>query len=398
MIYRELNGHSVSLLGFGTMRLPMKEGKIDEERTALMIDKAIGAGVNYFDTAYPYHEGLSEVVVGKILSRYPRDSYYLADKFPGHQIMKHYDPREVFEEQLRKCGVDYFDFYLLHNLCEKSMEVYTDKSLGIIDYFREQKRLGRIKHLGFSTHARPDTLREFLDKYGDCMEFCQIQINYLDDTLQNAREKYNMLTERGIPVIVMEPVRGGKLASLPERDEELLRSLRPDASIASWAFRWLMELDNVSVILSGMSNEEQLSDNIATFSEDKPLSKSERDALFEIAERMKNTVPCTGCRYCVATCPMGLDIPTLIGVYNELNYSISVNASMLVEFLPEDKKPAACIGCGACSRMCPQGIDIPEVMRKLSALIEKAPSWRAICREREENAERLRRGENKNDT
>ena len=397
MIYSELCGERVGRLGFGAMRLPTLDGKIDFETTCRLVDRAMSQGVNYFDTAYPYHEGLSEIVLGKILSRYPRESFLLADKFPGHQIMKSYDPRAVFEEQLEKCGVDYFDFYLLHNLNEQSFSVYTDEKLGIIPYFLKMKEEGKIRHLGFSTHARPETLRAFLDYCGEKMEFCQIQINYLDNSLQMAREKYDMLTERGIPVVVMEPVRGGKLASLHAADEELLRSLRPGESIAAWAFRWLHRLDNARVILSGMSNSEQLEDNLKTFSLDLPLTEDELRALDRVVDRLKNSVPCTGCKYCVESCPMGLDIPTLIGVYNELAFSVSVNSSMLVEFLPEDKKPTACIGCGACSRMCPQGIDIPEVMKKLSALIEKAPRWRDICREREVLAERLRKGESNAD-
>ena len=365
MIYSEINGAAPSLLGFGAMRLPVTaDGGVDEPAVFEMVDRAMAAGVNYFDTAYPYHGGLSEVVLGRALSRYPRESFYLADKFPGHQVMKKYDPRAVFEDQLRRCGVDYFDFYLLHNLTESSWEVYTDPALGIIDYFLEERRRGRIRRLGFSTHARPETLRRFLDLYGDRMEFCQIQLNYLDDTLQDARAKYDMLTERKLPIIVMEPVRGGRLARLHPSDEEYLASLRPGRSVASFAFRWLMDLPGVSVILSGMSDMSQLLDNISTFSERIPLTDEERLALSDVAERMKRSVPCTSCRYCVDGCPVGLDIPTLISTYNELAVARSVNTSMLVEFLPEEKKPTACIGCGACFYQCPEpgAITIYEIV------------------------------------
>ena len=255
MIYRNLLGERVSMLGFGAMRLPVGEdGEINLPLATKMIERAIASGVNYFDTAYPYHGGKSEIVLGEILSRYPRGSFFLANKFPGHQLMKRYDPAAIFEEQLKKCGVEYFDFYLLHNVYERSMGVYTDPELGILDYFLEQKKNGRIRHLGFSTHALTDGLLEFLDLAGEHMEFCQIQMNYLDYTLQDAKGKYELLTERGIPVIVMEPVRGGKLASLDEKYVRLLEREAPGASAASFAFRYLMDFDNISVVLSGMSN------------------------------------------------------------------------------------------------------------------------------------------------
>lgn len=230
MIYSDFQDKTLSLLGFGTMRLPLNsDGTIDEVQVREMTRYCLEHGVNYFDTAYPYHNGDSERVIGRILSEYPRDSYYLATKYPGHQILSTgYNPAEIFEEQLAKCGVDYFDFYLLHNVYEKSMETYLDPQWGIIDYFKEQKRLGRIRHLGFSTHAQTKCLKEFLDICGDAMEFCQIQLNYLDWTLQDAKAKYELLTEQGIPVWVMEPVRGGRLAKLSDVNEASLKELRPE--------------------------------------------------------------------------------------------------------------------------------------------------------------------------
>ena len=209
MLTNDFKEITLSRLGFGTMRLPVIGGnaaEIDEKQVDEMVDYAISHGINYFDTAYPYHGGMSEKVIGRSLSRYPRENYYLATKYPGHQLSSSYDPAAIFEEQLKKCGVDYFDFYLLHNVYENSIQVYTDERWGIVDYFVEQKRKGRIKHLGFSCHGRTDTLREFLDYCGDKMEFCQIQLNYLDWTLQDAKEKYELLTERGLGVWVMEPV------------------------------------------------------------------------------------------------------------------------------------------------------------------------------------------------
>ena len=391
MIYSDFQDKKLSLLGFGAMRLPTREdGSVDEELVRDMTKYAMDNGVNYFDTAFPYHGGHSEVVMGKVLGEYPRDSYYLATKYPGHQISSSYNPAEIFEEQLRKCGVDYFDFYLLHNVYENSMDVYLDPKWGIIDYFKEQKRLGRIKHLGFSTHAQLKGLEQFLDICGEDMEFCQIQLNYLDWTLQDAKGKYELLTERGIPVFVMEPVRGGKLASLDAESEAKLKHLRPDESIPAWGFRFLQGLPNVKMVLSGMSNMEQMVDNVKTFTEEKSLSDRETDLLLEIAESMKNSIPCTACKYCTSGCPMGLDIPGLIATYNEIRFAPVVNSVMHLQAMSADKQPSACIACGKCSQICPQGIDIPQVMKDFAEALDKIPKWADICRQREEEAKKLR--------
>jgi len=390
MIYSNFEDKKLSLLGFGAMRLPVVEnGSIDEAQVKEMTRHCMDNGVNYFDTAYPYHDGESERVMGRVLSEYPRDSYYLATKYPGHQILSSgYNPAEIFEEQLIKCGVDYFDFYLLHNVNEKSMETYLDPQWGIIDYFKEQERLGRIKHLGFSCHAQTAGLKEFLDVCRDDMEFCQIQLNYLDWTLQDAKAKYELLTEYGIPVWVMEPVRGGKLASLSKDWEEKLKAFRPGDSIASWSFRFLQELPNVKMILSGMSNLAQLQDNIKTFQEYQKMSLEERELLLDIAESLKDSVPCTACGYCRAGCPMGLDIPMLLNTYNELRIAPSVIAAMPIEFMEDSKKPSACIACGKCSRACPQNIDIPSALKDMTEILKKIPSWAEVCRQREEAAKK----------
>ena len=390
MIFSEFQNEKLSLLGFGAMRLPcLADGSIDEQQVAEMTQMAMDAGVNYFDTAYPYHGGQSERVMGRVLSKYPRVSYKLATKYPGHQILSSgYNPAEIFEEQLQKCGVDYFDFYLLHNVNEKSMEVYMDPQWGIVDYFKEQKRLGRIRHLGFSSNAQVEGLEKFLDYRGGDMEFCQIQLNYMDWTLQKARQKYELLTARGIPVWVMEPVRGGKLASLSQADSAKLKALRPEATDASWGFRFLQGLPNVKMILSGMSNLEQMKDNLSTFAQREPLNESETEMMLSIAQGMMDLVPCTACRYCCEGCPKGLDIPALLSVYNELRVSSTVNAAMRVEFLPEEKKPTACIACGKCARSCPQNIDIPAALKALSEKLTTIPSWAETCRQREAAAKR----------
>jgi len=394
MKYVDFQGKKLSMLGFGAMRLPTLSSadEIDYAEAERMIDRAIAAGVNYFDTAYPYHGGNSEIVVGKILAKYPRESYYLATKYPGHQVLPDYNPAPIFEEQLKKCGVEYFDFYLLHNVCETSIDVYLDRELGILDYFLEQKRLGRIKHLGFSTHGSPENIAEFLDAVGEHMEFCQVQLNYLDWTLQRAKEKCELLEKWHIPVWVMEPVRGGKLVNkLPDGAKEELRSLRPDESLASWCFRYLMTLSNMGVILSGMSTMEQLEDNIKTFSTDLPLSSDEVKTLYKIADGLKNSVPCTACRYCIKGCPMELDIPALLEIYNDLAYDPAVLSAYKVEVLPENKRPSACIACGRCVKACPQNIDIPLTLINLTKMLEKIPSWRAICAERAEAAKKAKK-------
>lgn len=390
MIYNTFQDKELSLLGFGTMRLPLTaDGSIDEAQVKEMTQYALEHGVNYFDTAYPYHNGESERVIGRVLNEYPRDSYYLATKYPGHQILSDgYNPAEIFEEQLQKCGVDYFDFYLLHNVYEKSLETYLDPKWGILDYFKEQKRLGRIKHLGFSTHAQTECLKEFLNLHGKDMEFCQIQLNYLDWTLQDAKAKYDLLTEYNIPVWVMEPVRGGKLAKLKDTYEATLKELRPEESIAAWGFRFLQGLPNVKMVLSGMSNMQQMQDNIKTFSESQQLSEKEQTILLNIAEGMKDSLPCTGCRYCCEGCPMGLDIPMLLSTYNDLRFAPSFTTTMRIEFMDESKKPSACIGCGKCTHICPQNINIPEAMKDFTDRLNHLPSWAEICRQREAAAKK----------
>lgn len=390
MIYKTFKDKKLSLLGFGTMRLPLNEDKsINEKEFQEMFDLAIQNGVNYFDTAWPYHEGKSEIALGKVMKKYDRSKFYIADKFPGHQIASSYNPKEVFEKQLEKLGTDYIDFYLLHNVYEKSINVYEDPKWGIIDYFVEQKKLGRIKHLGFSTHAGYDTLKRFLDKYHDVLEFCQIQFNYLDYTLQNAKEKYDLITSYNIPIIVMEPVRGGKLAKLSDENQNKLAKYN-EGSNASYAFRFLQGFDNIAVILSGMSSLEQMKDNLNTFKEAKPLTDEQKNTLFEIAEDIKKAVPCTGCGYCLSGCPKHLNIPRLISTYNELTVDKTVNSILWVEALDEEFKPSACIRCNACMKICPQNIDVPTTLRYLVDRINSMPSWAAISKQREEESKKLK--------
>ena len=390
MQYSTACGEKISKLAFGTMRLPLKDdGSIDQNQVNEMTDYAMAHGVNYFDTAYPYHDGRSEIAIGKALAKYPRESFRLVTKFPGHQFMKKYDCDGIFHEQLAKCGVDYFDFYLFHNVYENSFATYKSGEYGIVDYFVKQKQLGKIRHLGFSTHARAENLEEILDFFGDRIEFCQIQLNYVDWTLQDAKKKIELLGSRGIPVMVMEPVRGGKLTDLGEENNARLKGLRPGESIASWAFRWLAEIPEVATVLSGMSSLEQMKDNIRTFTDGTPVTGLPGCVMYA-KQTLKKGVPCTACRYCCGGCPMGLDIPMLLAGYNDMKFASAFTVKMQMDGTPAEKWPDKCIGCGACASVCPQHIDIPEVLKEFDELLHTGPTWAELCRQREEAAEKMR--------
>lgn len=376
MIYNKFKDLELSALGMGCMRLPCINGEnnnIDMAATREMVAYAFVNGINYFDTAWGYHSGMSEPAMGEILSEYPRESFYLASKFPGYDVSLMAKVEEIFEKQLERCRTPYFDFYLFHNLCEKNVEGYLDENFGIFDYLMKQKANGRIKHLGFSTHGSLRTMKRFLDAYGKDMEFCQLQINWLDWDFQNAKAKVELVQSYGIPVWIMEPVRGGALASLEPEYEARLRALRPEATMAEWAFRFIQSLPCAVMTLSGMSNFEQLKENIATFETSKPLTDGEMNTLFEIAREMtaKTALPCTSCRYCVDHCPQELNIPWIIELYNEHVYSGGgFIAPMALDSVAEDKQPSACIGCRSCEDVCPQGIKISEMMSDFSRRIK----------------------------
>ena len=371
MVFKESCGERLSALGLGCMRFPTldgDDGKINEEKAAEIVRLAMDHGVNYYDTAWAYHKGQSEPVMGRILSAYPRSSFYLASKFPGYSAENLAKKEEIFISQLKRCQVDHFDFYLFHNVSDDSIGAYLDPKYGIIDYLRAQKAAGRIHHLGFSTHGQLETIQRFLDAFPDA-EFCQIQLNYMDWTFQRAEDKVRLLRERGIPVWVMEPVRGGRLASLGEALDARLRTMRPDESVPAWAFRFLQGIGGIGVVLSGMSSLEQVRDNIATMSEAKPLSDAERTALLEIAQELcrRTAVPCTACHYCVAKCPQGLDIPMLLACYNAQLSGES--AAETIVSLPKDKRPSACRACHSCEAVCPQGIKIAATLGQFSRLL-----------------------------
>ena len=366
MIYKEFQDLKLSALGLGCMRLPLKsssDADIDVEATQNMVDYAMAQGVNYYDTAWGYHDGHSETVIGGALKKHPRESFYLASKFPGYDLANMPKIKEIFPRQLEKCQVEYFDFYLFHNVCEMNIDAYLDEKYGIMDYLREQKRNGRIRHLGFSAHGSYDVMKRFLEAYGAEMEFCQIQLNYIDWHFQDAEAKVQLLQEYHLPVWVMEPLRGGRLAKLDDAAVSRLQALRPDETVPAWAFRFLQTVPGVTMVLSGMSSFDQLKDNIETFSSEKPLNGEELTELLSIADAMANGVPCTACHYCTSHCPQELDIPSLIKLYNEHVFTGGgFIAPMALSALPEEKQPSACIGCRSCEQVCPQQIKVSEIM------------------------------------
>ena len=373
MIYNDFQGLKLSALGMGNMRLPVLDGNdnnIDVDAAKEMIAFCMNSGINYYDTAYGYHGGNSELVVGQLLKNYERSSFYLASKFPGYDLSNMPKVREIFEEQLEKCQVEYFDFYMFHNVCEMNIDEYLNPEFGIFDYLMEQKQNGRIRHLGFSAHGDIDCITRFLEAYGEHMEFGQLELNYFDYRFQNAKGKVQLLDEWNIPVWVMEPVRGGQLAELTPDAEARMREARPDEDIPAWAFRFLQTIPSVTVTLSGMSDMEQLKANISTYAESKPLNEAEMQLILGIADEMisRTTVPCTGCHYCVSKCPEGLDIPFLLKQYNEAMVAGAGEfiAPMALSSIAEDKQPECCISCHSCEKVCPQTIKIPEELNKFA--------------------------------
>lgn len=375
MIYKDFKGLRLSALGMGTMRLPVINGddsKVDQALVDEMVAHAMEGGVNYYDTAWAYHGGTSELALGKALSAYPRESFYLANKFPGYDLSNMDKVGEIFEAQLEKCLVDYFDFYLFHNVCELNIDAYLDPKHGILDYLLEQKRQGRIRHLGFSCHGAMPVLRRFLEAYGEHMEFCQIQLNYVDWSFQKAGKKTALLESCGLPVWVMEPLRGGRLARLSEEEAEILRSVAPERPIPAWVFRFLQSIPCVTMTLSGMSDPEQMKDNLRTFETEEPLSEQEWEAVLSLGRRMTSSkaLACTACSYCVSHCPQGLDIPHLLSLFNEHFFTGGgFIAPMALAAIDPGKRPDACLGCRSCEAVCPQQLKISEAMAEFASLL-----------------------------
>lgn len=362
MEYRSMDklGVKPSLLGFGCMRFPLREdGHIDEAEAEKMLDKAIASGVNYIDTAYPYHNGDSEPFVGRVLKKYDRGSLYLATKLPVWKVETIEDVKETFQEQLNRLQVDYVDFYLLHALSKERWDKIL--KLGILDYCEELRSQGKIKYLGFSFHDSYEVFEEILTYRS--WDFCQIQYNYMDREHQAGEKGYALAERLGVPMVIMEPIKGGSLAVLPEDIAAMYKDVDPQASVSSWALRWVGTHPNVKVILSGMSTYDQVLDNLNTFENYKPLNVEEQKLVDQVAKTMKSRVKngCTGCRYCMP-CPFGIDIPKNFAIWNhEAMYGNPEAAKKKYEReLSESARADQCRKCGACEKECPQAIAIRQ--------------------------------------
>ena len=367
-------GKEISLLGFGLMRLPQIDPEhpdVDYPTAEKMIARALECGINYFDTGWFYLEGKSEIFAGDALSKYPRESYYLSTKLPAWMVNSAEEAESLFAEQLKRCKTDRFDFYLCHNLGGGSYDLA--RKYRVIEFLNRKKKEGVIGHLGFSLHDGPERLRLLLDEHE--WDFAQIQLNYIDWDSQGTKSLYELLTKRELPVIAMEPVRGGALANLPANAAEILRNAGKKASQASWAIRYTASLPGIMTVLSGMSAPAQLEDNINTMDNFRPLSGAERATLEQaaVAYRASGVVPCSGCSYCM-DCPSGVNIPRVFAAYNHCR-SAPANKPGIAEWLfrsgylclNESEQAHKCTGCGRCLELCPQKIDIPGHMKDISA-------------------------------
>ena len=360
-------GIETSLLGFGCMRLPvLADGTIDRELAAKMLDKAMASGVNYYDTAYPYHEGESELFVGEYLEKWPRSSYYLATKLPSWEINTLEEAEKMFELQLRRLKKDYFDFYLLHTLNRDFWHKLRD--LGVVEFCEEMQRQGKIRHFGFSFHDEYDVFEEIINYRN--WDFCQIQLNYMDVNEQAGLRGLKLCKSKNIPVMIMEPVKGGSLARLPGDISKAFTDIHPDKSVSSWAMRWIGSQDGVQVILSGMSAMDQVEDNLATFTNFQPLNDEELKAIEAVSQELKKRVKngCTGCRYCMP-CPAGVNIPANFRIWN--SYHTYLNRGEFIRTwthdIDESEQAKNCVKCGKCETQCPQKISIRADLAALQA-------------------------------
>ena len=366
-----VNINEMPKIGFGLMRLPETDGVIDLDKVCKMVDAYMDAGFNYFDTAYVYHGGNSEKTVKEaIVKRYPRDSFTIATKLPAWSIHSFEDRDKIFNEQLERCGVDYFDYYLLHSI-EDGNNYDTYCKYDCFNWGVQKRAEGKIKHLGFSYHGTPELLVKIVDSHPE-IEFVQIQLNYADwdNKIVHSGELYKILAERNIPIIVMEPCKGGKLANHDEECTEILKSVRPDKSVASWAFRFVGSLPGIATILSGMTTQEQMEDNMNTFKNFEPLSDEEKATIDKVVEAMFRVeqVGCTACRYCVDGCPMSISIPDIISA---INTKRKFPGDMRPQFFYNglvardgNGKASDCIACGQCEGVCPQHLPIIEILKE----------------------------------
>ena len=367
-------GISPSLLGFGCMRFPVTEdGKIDEEKAEKMLDLAMEKGVTYYDTAYPYHGGDSEPFVGRVLNKYDRSSYFLATKLPIWLVESREEAEKKFYEQLERLDKEYVDFYLIHALDKERFEKM--KQLEIVEMCEELRRKGKIRYLGFSFHDDYEVFEEIINYHH--WDFCQIQYNYMDTDIQAGDKGYKLAEEKGIPMVIMEPVRGGLLSGFSQDINEMFRKVNPDQSVASWALRWVASHPNVKVVLSGMSDPEQVEDNLNTFNNFRPLSEEEEATVKQVVDTLRARVqnPCTGCRYCMP-CPQGVNIPDSFRIWND--YHIYQKYSVVKgrwEGMKDEEKPVNCVECGACEEQCPQKISIRQDLKRVHADLD-SPIWK----------------------
>lgn len=366
-------------LGLGCMRLPLTDPEdqksIDLEQTCRMVDTFLEKGFTYFDTAYMYHDHASEPTVCEVLvKRHPRDSYTLATKLPMSMITKEEEMEQIFEEQLEKCGVEYFDYYLLH--CLNDVNYRMAEKLDAFGFISKKKEEGKIRKIGFSYHDNAVLLDEMLEAHPET-EFVQLQLNYLDWDSVNIQsgECYEVCRKHGKPVIVMEPVKGGTLASVPKEAEELMRSYAPDASAASWAVRFAASHPNVMMVLSGMSDYDQLLDNITYMSDFVPLNEEEMEIIHKVTEIINASIaiPCTGCQYCVEGCPKEIPIPKYFALYNAYKqFGDQSNSTFYYKnYKGKNGQACDCIACGQCESHCPQHLTIIDYMKQVSAEFDK---------------------------
>ncbi|MBQ8574607.1 MAG: aldo/keto reductase [Clostridia bacterium] len=356
-------GVEASVLGFGCMRFPTVDGKIDEAESERMLDRAMQAGVTYYDTAYPYHDGDSEPFVGKALKKYNRSSFFLATKLPIWKLDSLDDVERIFNDQLKRLDVDYVDFYLLHAVDKDKWQVILD--LGILDYCDKLKAEGKIRYFGFSFHDEYEVFEEIISYRK--WDFVQLQLNYIDIGEQAGARGVELCNKLNVPIIVMEPVKGGTLAKLPDEVDAKFKAKDPEASTSSWAMRWCGTLPGVKVILSGMSTMEQVDNNLKTFGDFKELDESEKALVQDVADtlnsRMRNG--CTDCRYCMP-CPAGVNIPANFARWNRYAvYGNAEDAKSRWASFKDEEKAHNCIECGACETKCPQKINIREDLKAL---------------------------------
>ena len=373
VVRRKFDNTTMPLIALGCMRLPMRDGKIDMVELDKMVEYAMAHGANYFDTAYMYVDGKSENAIGEVLKKYPRESFILTDKNPAYLVNSPSDVHKLFNEQLKKCQVEYFDNYMVHNINKNTIRNYRDNDM--YGELLKLKKEGKIKHLGFSFHGDPKMLREVISEHK--WDFCQLQLNYLDWEVVNADELYQIADEAGVPVIVMEPLRGGVLCNLPEKAANHLKEKCPNDTQASFGLRWIAGKERVFTILSGMSNLQQLKENVDTFVNYREITPEEEKVGQELAHIIQSggAISCTACRYCMEVCPRGINIPAIFGLYNMYKGSTAANAAFMFVYnynaLKEEQRADKCIECRLCIKNCPQDLQIPKLLKEVDKTVKE---------------------------